>query len=368
MGQCNLCQKKSRFISKALSVCLECIRQRPKESLPLIQDCHRISRAAFNLPETPPDDPEGIACNICINSCKIPEGKFGYCGLRKNLKGMITGVSSDEGKLSWYHDPLPTNCVGDWVCAGGTGAGYPQYACKPGPETGHKNLAVFFHACSFNCLFCQNWHFRHETMRPRNRTVSDLVSAVDQQTSCICYFGGDPGPQIAYSLKASQKAVESNNDRILRICWETNGSMHSTYLDKMLVLAIESGGCIKFDLKAWDDNLHRALTGISNRQTIENFIRAGKKINNRSEPPLLIASTLLVPGYIDEEEISNIAAFIKSINPDIPYSLLGFHPQFYMSDLPVTSGNLADNCKKAAMEAGLTNIRIGNMHLLSGIQ
>ncbi|NPU85813.1 MAG: hypothetical protein HPY65_15155 [Syntrophaceae bacterium] len=25
------------------------------------------------------------------------------------------------GKLSWYHDSLPTNCVTDWVCAGGSG-------------------------------------------------------------------------------------------------------------------------------------------------------------------------------------------------------------------------------------------------------
>jgi len=68
-------------------------------------------------------------------------------------------VSSARDKLSWYHDPLPTNCVGDWVCAGGTGAGFPEYAHSPGPEHGYSNLAVFFHACSFNCLYCQNWTF-----------------------------------------------------------------------------------------------------------------------------------------------------------------------------------------------------------------
>ena len=50
-------------------------------------------------------------------------------------------------------------------------------------------------------------------------------------------------------------------------------------------------------------------------------------------PPLLIASTLLVPGYVNENEVGGIARFIASINPDIPYSLLAYCPHFYMSDL-----------------------------------
>ena len=84
----------------------------------------------------------------------------------------------------------------------------------------------------------------------------------------------------------------------------------------------------------------------------------------RPVPPLLIASTLLVPGYIDEDEISSIAKFIASINPEIPYSLLGFYPHFYMSDLPVASKSLAQRCLIAAQEGGLKNVRIGNAHLL----
>src|SRR4030065_304288 len=56
--------------------------------------------------------------------------------------------ASGRGKFSWYHDPLPSNCVADWVCPGGTGEGYPQFARCPGPEEGCTNLAVFFHACT----------------------------------------------------------------------------------------------------------------------------------------------------------------------------------------------------------------------------
>lgn len=155
MAVCVLCNTSSRNISKELGVCLKCIRERPGDALPIVMEAHTRSRAAFGLPEKRPKEPQGIPCNICVNECRIPENGTGYCGLRRNERGRLTGVSPDQGKLSWYHDPLPTNCVGDWVCPGGTGAGYPEYAYCPGPEHGYKNLAVFFHACSFNCLFCQ---------------------------------------------------------------------------------------------------------------------------------------------------------------------------------------------------------------------
>jgi len=35
--------------------------------------------------------------------------------------------------------------------------------------------------------------------------------------------------------------------------------MGSGLLDKMIELSLNSGGCIKFDLKAWDENLHLVL-------------------------------------------------------------------------------------------------------------
>jgi pyruvate formate lyase activating enzyme len=364
MAQCSLCEQNSADVSKTLSVCLRCIRQRPRQALEIAARAHRECRAAFGLPFRPPDSPEGLSCNICVNRCRMAENEIGYCGLRRNNNGRIVGVSSTTGKLSWYHDPLPTNCVADWVCPAGTGAGYPKFANRCGAETGFKNLAVFFQGCSFNCLFCQNWHFRNETFASSFRMVEELVADVDEQTSCICYFGGDPSPQMPFSLKASKQAREKATGRILRICWETNGCVNPDLLDQMLGIAKDSGGCVKFDLKAWDPSLHIALTGVTNQRTLSNFTRAAEKIGRRRVPPLLIANTLLVPGYIDREEVAAIAGFIADLNPDIPYSLLAFHPQFFMSDMPTTSKTLANQCRQAAQDAGLNTVRIGNVHLL----
>ncbi len=275
---------------------------------------------------------------------------MGYCGLRYNQGGTLRHLCGTpaKGLLHWYFDPLPTNCVADWVCEG-----HYRYGCN--------NLAVFYGACTFNCLFCQNWHYRQMSPQGPGLSAAELASCADQQTFCVCYFGGDPTPQMAHALATSRLLARKG----VRICWETNGSMHPAMLEQMVELAVQSGGCIKFDLKAWDDNLHRALTGSSNARTLENFQRAASHLHRRPEPPLLVASTLLVPGYIDAEEVRQLAAFIASFDPAIPYSLLGFHPHFYIHDLPRTSVRHAEESLAAAQETGLLNVRIGNRHLLS---
>jgi pyruvate formate lyase activating enzyme len=149
------------------------------------------------------------------------------------------------------------------------------------------------------------------------------------------------------------------------ICWETNGSMHPRFLERAVDLSVRSGGCVKFDLKAFDEGLHRALTGVSNRRTLENFQRAASRACEPREPPLVVASTLLVPGYVDADEVGRIARFVADIDPTIPYALLGFHPNFFVPDLPRTSLQHARDAEEAARAAGLTRVRIGNRHLLA---
>ena len=272
MGICRLCRKESSLIPGALELCLDCIRGRPEEARQIALGVHARIRGKWGLPPEAPRHAEGIPCDLCVNRCRIGEGELGYCGLRRNVNGRMQGVSSFRGKLSWYHDPLPTNCVGDWVCPGGSGCGYPAYSYSKGPEYGYDNLAVFPHACTFHCLYCQNWYFRYHTLDDNFEPLERLADAVNKKTACICYFGGDP--------------------------------------------------------------------------------------------PLLIASTLMVPGYIDGREVEHIARFIASLDPEIPYSLLAFHPEYRMTDLAATSREQARECLDAARQAGLRRVRGGNMHLL----
>jgi len=373
MGTCKKCGKASDEIAKVLSLCAECIRKADNESLAELRGIHARSREKFGLSALPPSGPDGIQCGLCQNECQIPVGGRGYCGVRKNENGRLMDGSPDGAAVSWYYDPLPTNCVADWVCPGGTGAGYPQWAYRPGPEQGYMNLAVFYEACTFDCLFCQNWHYkRRSTTSPalgkggtsQTHTAAELAESVTPSTSCICFFGGDPTPQLPHALAASRSARRQKRQRILRICWETNGSMNPELLDEAMSLSLESGGCVKFDLKAMDANIHLALCGVDNSRTFENFARAARRIPERPQPPPLVASTLLVPGYIDAQEVMAIASFIAGLDPNIPYALLGFHGDFLMTDLPSTSWKQAKNCLAAAETAGLKRVRLGNVHIL----
>jgi pyruvate formate lyase activating enzyme len=364
MGTCRICRTKSSLISSELSLCLDCIRCQPEQARQIASEVHGRIRCEWGLPGQAPRHSEGIVCDLCVNRCQIADGDWGYCGLRKNVGGRIEGVTSTKGNLSWYHDPLPTNCVGDWVCPAGSGCGYPKYSYVEGPEYGYENLAVFPHACTFHCLYCQNWHFRYHTFDDKYEPLENLVRAVSNKTACICYFGGDPSPQLPYLLHVSRKVRESKKDRILRLCWETNGAMSKNLLEDVANLALVSGGCIKLDLKAWDETLHIALTGVTNRRTLENFEWLAKLVPSRSEPPFLIASTLMVPGYIDAQEVGRIAEFIASLNPEIPYSLLAFYPEYKMTDLAPTSQKLARQCLAAAKQVGLSRVKVGNIHLL----
>ncbi len=365
MGTCLNCRTQSPLISDKLGLCADCIREDFPGSWPRINQVHQESRKRFDLPLQAPKTSEGTSCGLCIHDCRMGEGEAGYCGLRQVQNGRITGGRPHEGNLRFMLDPLPTNCVADFICPGGTGSGYPEFAHKSGAERGYKNLAVFYQACGFNCLFCQNYHFKLYTRRATEHTPAKVLAAsADRRTSCICYFGGDPTPHLLHAIKTSRLARKHSGNGIMRICWESNGSMNPAFLRPMYELSLVSGGCIKFDLKAWSEPLHYALCGVSNRRTLENFRTLAKRFPERLDPPLLTASTLLVPGYVDEPEVRELARFLASLDIRIPYSLLAFYPVFELNDLPVTNRDQAERCRKAALEAGLKHVHLGNEHLL----
>jgi pyruvate formate lyase activating enzyme len=283
---------------------------------------------------------------MCVNHCRLSEGARGYCGVRQNIDGTIHGPDMTWAYVSWYHDPLPTNCVADWVCTGSKDYGY-------------TNLAVFYEACTFNCLFCQNWHYRDRKTRA---LTEELVRAADRTTGCICFFGGDPTPCAMHSIEVARNVLEK---RTMRICWETNGSLSAPYMKQWADYALASNGCIKIDFKTFSDELNKALCGVSNTNTKKNIEMLARLCERRTKPPLLIISTLLIPGYIDGYELEHMAHFISSISTHIPWSFLGFSPHFHFHDMPRTTRQHADMALAIAKNHGIENVHIGNVHVLS---
>ncbi len=355
IGRCELCGERSRPVMRALGVCRDCIEQSFDAALPRIRAAHVAGRRRFGLPEEPPRSAGGVRCTLCSRGCMMQVGERGFCGLRKAIPARSGGPRlrhlagrPSRGVLHAYRDPLPTNCVADWVCAGHR-------------ERGKHNLAVFYASCTLDCLYCQNWHFR--TTDPETApgmTAGALADRATDETFCVCFFGGDPASQMPHALASARRFA----DRGVAVCWETAGTQHPRLLDEAIDLALASGGTIKFDLKAFDERLHTALTGASNRRTLENFERAARRAGERREPPLVVASTLLVPGYVTPDEVGRIAGHIAEIDAETPYALLAFAPQFLASDLPYTSSRHAAEAEEAARAEGLSRVRVGNRHLL----
>ncbi|MHA2170266.1 MAG: radical SAM protein [Candidatus Kariarchaeaceae archaeon] len=355
--------------STAIGICAPCLREMSIMNVKnLLTGTHAQSREEFNLAPLPLRDLEGISCRLCVAECQIPDGRWGWCGLHGNRSGkIIHRAPKDTALLHAYLDPQVTNCCNAWFCPAGTGCGYPEISHTPGPEKGYYNLALFFYGCSFNCLFCQNWQHK-ELDRAQITSIDDIVETTlrNQKISCWCWFGGSPEPQLSFTFKAQKRLLQEKKEgRIVRFCYEWNGDGNRNTALRAAKYSCESGGNVKFDFKAWNPTTHFALTGMENQRVLENITNLIERHwdHRPIENPILGISTLLVPYYVGKEEIEEIAKFLSEFDKDIPYSLLVFHPDFKMRDLPVTPLQQVKECEKIAKKY-LNRVNVGNQHLL----
>ena len=101
-GQCQMCARTSRLIPEVLSVCVDCIRTRPDQALPLVLQAHGAIRREFGLPPKPPRTPtkDGVKCPLCVNASRMGEGELGLCG------------ATGEGAASTAGSPLQATSAG----------------------------------------------------------------------------------------------------------------------------------------------------------------------------------------------------------------------------------------------------------------
>jgi len=341
---CVACGEKPA--AKVIGYCPDCLRSLPDTSP--VKLPHSRVRKRFGLPDLPPQNPKGKLCPLCANACRIGSGETGYCGLRQNINGRLKTIFPNHSALVHaYLDPLPTNCCAAWFCEGTKEEGY--------------NLAVFFYGCNLNCLFCQNSSHKTLSGAPVLSEEDLIQAALSPNVRCVCFFGGSPEPQFPFALKVGQKIIDASHNT-KHICWEWNGCGNSALVRKAAELSEMSGGTVKFDLKAFHPQIASALCGTNLTRSYENFLMLARQFPRQN---LLTSTTLLVPYYVDQREVDEIAHFISEENKDLPYSLLVFHPDFEMNDLPLTPRSQVEECYRAASRH-LSRVHIGNKPLLFG--
>ncbi|MFX1445311.1 MAG: radical SAM protein [Promethearchaeota archaeon] len=376
MGTCKFCGSKDNCISNVLQICRECILNQDWNIVKShILSIHKKVRQQEELPDLPPkaDSNIKLKCNFCLNECILSENDVSYCGLRnihKNQSGELPFPTRNKGYIHGYIDANPTNCCNSWFCPAGSSSGFPAYSVMVGPEFGTYSYAAFLYGCSFDCLFCQNWSHK----RVSKQYLHDVETLANQivrnkKITCLCYFGGTPEVQLPFSINLAEKILEKIENegerRIFRVCWEWNGSGNRKLVENCMEIAIKTGGNIKFDLKSFNEKLNLALCGVNNRRTLENFkFLAENYFGTRGkEMPEMSACTLMVPGYVNHEEVEQIARFVSELNNEIPYSLLVFHGDYQMRDLPITPRKQAEKCFEVAKNY-LERVNLGNKFLL----
>ena len=339
------CRSCGAEAAELIGLCPACVKGADER---VLLAPHARVRRALRLPPRPPQ--QGVPCRLCANYCRIPEGGKGYCGLRTARGGKVRYLWEGGARAALahtYYDPIPTNCCAAWFCRAKSG----------------KNLAVFFYGCNFDCLFCQNAQHKYLDEGELISEEELVRRATAPGVCCLCFFGGSPEPQLPFAIRVARR-IASEAGGAVRICWEWNGAGNPKLVRQAAQLSLESGGGVKFDLKAWDQKLALALCGVPTRPSFANFRMLAEELLPGARHPLLTATTLLVPGYVDEEEVGRIAEFIASLSPEIPYSLLVFHPDYCLADLPVTPLEQVVRCFRAAVGAGLSRVHVGNLHLL----
>ena len=276
-----------------------------------------------------------VSCVLCHHNCQILPGKSGICGVRQNREGeLFTRVYGNV--IAAHVDPIEKK---------------PLYHFLPGTSS----FSVATIGCNFRCSFCQNWQIsqasKDKDLKKNGQEYSpeDIVYiAKKHRCQSIAYTYTEPTIYFEYAFDTARLAKKEG----LANVFVTNGYMSKEALETIHPYL----DACNVDLKAFKEDFYKEMCG-AHLEPVLDSIKLMKKLDIWVE-----ITTLIIPGRNDsEQELAQIARFIKEIDPDIPWHISRFHPDYKYVDAnatPVESLRLAYNIAK---NEGLRFIYIGNV-------
>jgi pyruvate formate lyase activating enzyme len=111
----------------------------------------------------------------------------------------------------------------------------------------------------------------------------------------------------------------------------------------------------KVDLKGFRDRAYRELGA-----TLERVLSTIRALHEKGFWVEIV--TLVVPGLNDsDEELRDIARFLVSVSPDIPWHVTAFHPDYKMDDRGATSARTLLRAAEIGAAEGLRFVYAGNL-------
>ena len=275
-----------------------------------------------------------VQCKLCAHQCEILSGKSGICGVRKNKDGeLYTLVYGDV--IASHVDPIEKK---------------PLYHFLPGSYS--YSIATI--GCNFKCSFCQNWEISQASKRQDALSGYELMpeevvrEAKKNNCKSISYTYTEPTIFFEYAYDTARLAKKEG----LYNVFVTNGYMTKETLNVIKPYL----DAANVDLKSFREDFYREMCGAHLKPVLDT-IELMKKLGIWVE-----ITTLVVTGKNDsEDEFKDIAEFIATLDPDIPWHISRFRPDFKYLEAGPTPIDTLKKAKKIGDKAGLRNIHLGNV-------
>lgn len=275
-----------------------------------------------------------VACLLCAQHCIIEPGDRGLCGIRENVDGTL--ISLLYGRVIAQHvDPIEKK---------------PLFHFLPGS----KSYSIATAGCNFRCIFCQNSDI---SQGPRERGLivgrevdPEAIVEDAKATGCqsISYTYTEPTIFFEYALDTARIAQADN----IKNVFVSNGYM----TEKALETVAPYLDAANVDLKAFTNRFYEEQCGARLSPVL-------KTLRGMKERGIwLEVTTLLIPGLNDDPgEVKEMAEFLVSLGPEIPWHLSRFYPRYKMVDRAPTSLETIQKARQIGLEAGLKYVYTGNI-------
>jgi pyruvate-formate lyase-activating enzyme len=184
----------------------------------------------------------------------------------------------------------------------------------------------------------------------------DQLTLLDDLTwgparNIVSFTGGDLACHPEFYAEATIGI--KNLKRTLWVLFETNGyGLTLTNLDLFREAGLDS---FWLDIKAYDNEVHRKLTGVSNSRVLQ------LPSEMVSKGFVLEVSSVYIPRWIEADQIGKIAEILAQVDKRIPYAIIAFFPEHKLKDIPSPNLQQMIEAFKAARDAGLKNVKLGNL-------
>jgi len=183
----------------------------------------------------------------------------------------------------------------------------------------------------------------------REVSPSKIVSlAKDYRCQSISYTYTEPTIYFEYAYETAVLAKEQGIKNI----FVTNGYMTEEALKKIQPYL----DAANVDLKSFQEDFYKKVCGAKLKPVLDN-LRVMRSMGIWVE-----ITTLVIPTLNDsEKEFEQIARFILSLGPEVPWHISAFYPTYKMLNLPRTPASLLHKAREIGIQAGLRYVYCGNI-------